>query len=308
MIFLFRNYFRTETNNIKFLQMTLKKTILKTCVLISLLFFIPLIGVSSPSTVLFPEVEGWSVDIDDKVYTPDNLWDLINGAADAYLSYGFQKLHTAEYSNDEGHTVKVYAFRHSSAENTFGIYSQERNPDYEFLDIGAEGFKSPGALYFIKGPYYIQLSTNDKPLNNKLEGLARKIDNSIEAKATLPETLELLPEQGKVNYSEKYIANDFLGYSYLHSAFIADYKLDGENFQIFIIAPENKSEAKTMLNRFLDKEEYPEDKRKGNTFKVDAKYLGSILFYQAGKYLCGIKGAGEEIEETYLEILKEKVG
>jgi len=283
--------------------MTLKHTIRKLRILIALLFFLPFIGVSSPSNMLFPEVEGWSVNKSDKVYNPDNLWDLINGAADAYLSYDFQKLHTAEYSNDKGQTVKVYAFRHSTPINTFGIYSQERNTDYEFLDIGAEGFKSPGALYFIKGPYYIQLSTNDKPLNDKLENLAREIDSAIEEKATLPETLEFLPEKGKVKFSEKYIANDFLGYSYLHSAFIADYNFNDKDFQIFIMVPENKSEANAMLTKFLDKEEYPKDKRKGNTFKVDAKYLGSILFYQSGKYLCGIKGADKKIEKTYLKIL-----
>ncbi|MGM0496992.1 MAG: DUF6599 family protein [Bacteroidota bacterium] len=287
--------------------MVLKNNIQKFYISITLLFFLPLVGFSSPSTDLFPEVEGWSVDINDKAYNPDNLWDLINGAADAYLSYDFQKLHTAEYSNEEGHTVKVYAFRHSNSRNAFGIYSQERNPDYEFLDIGAEGFKSSGALYFIKGSYYIQLSTNDKPLNDKLEDLARKIDKSIDAKTTLPKALKVFPDKGKVKFSERYIANDFLGYNYLHSAFIADYNHNGEDFQIFIIAPENKDEAKTMLNEFLDKEEYPEDKRTGNTFKVDAKYLGSILLYQSGKYLCGIKEADEEIEKKYLEILEKKI-
>ncbi len=275
--------------------------------LIILCTIIPLTSITKESAALFPEVKGWKVNVSDKVYNPDNLWDLINGAADAYLSYDFQKLHTAEYSNDKGQTVKVYAFRHSTPRNTFGIYSQERNPDYEFLDIGAEGFKSPGALYFIKGSYYIQLSTNDKPLNDKLEDLAREIDSAIEEKATLPETLEFLPEKGKVKFSEKYIANDFLGYSYLHSAFIADYNFNDKDFQIFIIAPENESEANAMLTKFLDKEEYPEDKREGNTFKVDAKYLGSILFYQSGKYLCGIKGAETATEKKYLEVLKKKL-
>src|SRR6056297_855719 len=283
------------------------KKIHKTSLFVFLTLVLPLYGFSNGSTTLFPEVEGWKVEVGDQVYTPENLWDLINGAADAYLSYDFKDLHTAEYSNDKDQTVKVYAFRHSSPTNTFGIYTQERNPDYEFLDIGAQGFKSPGALYFIKGSYYIQISTNDKPLYDKLEPLARKIDESLEMDANLPEELNLMPSEGRIEYSEKYIANDFLGYSYLHSAFVADYKQNGEEFQVFIMAPEEKEEVQTMLNQFLDTQEYPKDQRNKEVYRVDAKYIGSVLLYPSGKYLFGIKKANKKLEEKYLKMLKAQM-
>jgi hypothetical protein len=302
----FINFGKLFSNLIVKLMKRIKKNH-KAIILWVFTLLLPFSVISGEAKNLFPEVEGWKVNVGDQVYTPENLWDLINGAADAYLSYDFKDLHTAEYSNDKGQTVKVYAFRHSTPTNTFGIYTQERNPDYEFLDIGAQGFKSPGALYFIKGSYYIQISTNDKPLYDKLEPLARKIDESLDIEADLPAELNLLPPEGKIGYSEKYIANDFLGYSYLHSAFVADYEQNGKEFQVFIMAPENKEEVQSMLNQFLDTQDYPKDQRNKKVYRIDAKYIGSVLLYPSGKYLFGIKKADKKMEEKYLKMFKAKM-
>ncbi len=39
----------------------------------------------------------WDQKTTPTLYTPENLWKYINGAAEHYLSYGFQRLATAEY-------------------------------------------------------------------------------------------------------------------------------------------------------------------------------------------------------------------
>ncbi len=282
------------------------QSIIQRSVIILLLSILSFSGFSEPKD-FFPEVEGWQVEVGENVYTPETLWDLINGSADAYLSYDFRKLYTAEYKNNEGHTIKVYAFKHGSPTNAFGIYSQERNTDYEFLDIGSQGFSSAGALYFIKGQFYMQLSTNDKPVYDKLEPLARTIESSIKGRTELPEPLSILPEEEKVKNSEKYIKSDFLGYSFLHSAFIADYQTNDKSFQVFIMAPGNEEETNNILNALLDHLEYPKNERNKQTFRVEDRYIGKMLLYKKGKYLCGIKNADETTGQEYLEILKEKV-
>ena len=42
------------------------------------------------SAVEFPDVEGWEKTSEVKTYTPDNLWEYINGAADQFIEYGFR--------------------------------------------------------------------------------------------------------------------------------------------------------------------------------------------------------------------------
>ena len=51
--------------------------------------FIP---VQAGENDLFPEVQGWKMKIDERVYNSGNLWELIDGAADIFLSYYFQNL------------------------------------------------------------------------------------------------------------------------------------------------------------------------------------------------------------------------
>ena len=63
-------------------------------ILLSFLFIFNNTG----DTIIFPEEQGWKLSTDFPVYTPDNLWDYINGAADGYLSFGFQDLTMAEYT------------------------------------------------------------------------------------------------------------------------------------------------------------------------------------------------------------------
>lgn len=253
---------------------------------------------------LFPAMDGWELQIGDKVYNPGNLWNIINGAADAYLSYDFQKLYTAEYFNDQDQRLKVYVFQHSSPTNAFGIYSQERNPDYDFVSVGAQGFKDQYAYYFITGPYYVQISTNAEKMGSAMDKLARQIDHKLNTSDQLPGQLELLPQKGRMKNTEKYIAANYMGYSYLKSAYVADYKRKDQRFKVFVLAPDSQQSTGDMLSRYLDFLEHPKDKRHQDVIQVEDPYNGSIWLYPHDNYLAGVIGGNEELKKQYIELLK----
>lgn len=283
--------------------------IIKGLILIGVIvFLIPSVGLSSDKAEdMFPEMDGWELSVGDKVYTPDNLWDIINGAADSYLSYDFQKLYTAEYSNNQDGRINVKIFEHSTPVNTFGIYSQERSNDYEFVKTGAQGFKSGESYNFITGPYYVQISTNDKDLDDAMSSLAQQIDKKASKEDQLPGELNLFPEEGKVENSEKYIAEDFLGFDYLESAFVANYEQEEESFQVFIISPGSKQETEEILGKYLDFVEFPEDERNKNQYSIEDPYNGSVSLYKSGKYLFGVMGTDKNTKEKYLAMLKDQL-
>jgi len=263
-------------------------------------------SISKEAAELFPKIRGWELNVGEKVYTPDNLWDIINGAADGYLSYDFQRLYTARYQDEQDRQIRVYIFEHSTPKNTFGIFSQERNRDYEMNETGAAGFSSGQAYYFITGPYYVQISTNDEEVSEWLEQVAGSVNQKLNQSEELPSELNLLPEAGKISASEKYIANNFLGYKFLHSTFVADYKKQEESFQVFIICPENRQETEKLLTKYLDFAEVPENKREQNPLPLEDPYNGPIILWKSGKYLCGIMGASEQTTATYLSLLKAR--
>jgi len=56
--------------------------------------------------------------------------------------------------------------------------------------------------------------------------------------------------RGKKKNSEKFIARDFLGYSFFHSGFTADYELSGKKFQIFVIEGKNQNDCRDMMEKY----------------------------------------------------------
>jgi len=110
----------------------------------------------------FPAIPGWRLTGQPRVYSPANLWDFIDGAAESYLAYSFVDLQVGEYVGPESVAVRVELYRHADRDNAFGIYSMERAPDYSFIKVGAQGYQEEGILNFLTGRYYAKLSTHQK--------------------------------------------------------------------------------------------------------------------------------------------------
>ena len=81
--------------------------------------------------------------------------------------------------------------------------------------------------------------------------LQKQVAENLGEKGTLPSILTTFPAEGKVKNSEKFIAKNFLGYSFLYSAFTADYELPDKKFKLFIIEGTDKNECKTMIQKYL---------------------------------------------------------
>jgi len=103
---------------------------------------------------------GWTRKEEDiRSYGADNLWDFINGGAEAYLACGFEEVVTSEYvtpAQPNGILMDIY--RMKDAAGAFGIYSRERHPDYDFRPIGAEGYLAGTAFNFWANAYYVKLT------------------------------------------------------------------------------------------------------------------------------------------------------
>jgi len=101
---------------------------------ISKIILINLVGIfiiisaveAQEKTELFPSIKGWELSENIDTYSPETLYDAINGAADSYLRYDFRELKVGEYSLDDGTYLVVEIYQHGSPINAFGIYSQER--------------------------------------------------------------------------------------------------------------------------------------------------------------------------------------
>jgi len=253
------------------------------------------------ATILFPEVKGWELTLNERVYVPSDLWDLIDGAADTYLSYSFIELHLADYDNDAGISVRVELYRHSTFNNTFGIYTSERSPDYNFIDIGSQGYLEEGALNFLCGYYYVKITTGNQgdDAQKSLVEIAENIQDQLKQEKNWPDIFQFFPPD-PMPYSDHYIAENFLGFEFLHSAFIADYSRDEEDFQVFMIKTENPEEVREMLAKYLKFAKQDDQVSEGH-FKIHDPYNGDIDVILKGNTLAGIINC--DVESTLQEYI-----
>jgi hypothetical protein len=257
---------------------------------------------------LFPEIKGWKLTLNERVYTPSDLWDMIDGAADTYLSYNFIDLHLAEYNNDAGINIRVELYRHSTFNNSFGIYTAERNPDYHFIKIGSEGYLEEGVLNFLCGYYYIKITTGSQgeDAQNSLVEIAGSIEKHLGQENNWPDIFQVFPPDPKP-YSERYIAENFLGFEFLNSVFVADYSRVGEDFQVFIIRTDNPENVREMLGKYLEFAKQ-DDKVSDGIFKIHDPYNGDIDVILKGNTLGGIVNCNNESTlQEYIGLLMGKL-
>lgn len=232
---------------------------------------------------LFPQIKGWKCTIEEKKYTADNLWDIIDGAAESYLAYGFEEMQLAEYSKPGMEPIRVDIYRHSSLTNAYGIYSQERGSKAKLIGIGAQGYTEEGALNFFTGHYYVRISTNGKGKNVPagLKLIASKVLANLEQENRMPEELALFPSEGKKPNSDTYINQSFLGYAFLTNAFVVEYTKP-EKLKMFLIRCSTPAKADSMIGEYFASIKHLETVKKGRFTVADPHHGNVILVLYSG--------------------------
>ena len=220
---------------------------------------------SQPSSSSFPESTGWKKPDTLQVFSPENLYDYINGAADLYLTYDFKELQVGEYTRQDKASVIMEIYRHGSPTNAFGIYSQERLTNADFLEIGSQGYYEEKVLNFLSGSYYVKISSSNTAKDDRdiLVRFAECTDEKLGGGKGFPALLEAFPEEGKVKNAEKFIGKNFLGYSFFPSAFIADYQIAGQKFKLFLMVGASAEDCRARLQRYFQQLKRPQDGDRG---------------------------------------------
>ncbi len=240
---------------------------------------------------IFPQVVGWKLAPEEMVYTPNNLFDAIDGAADLYLEYNFVNLHVGLYTKDELE-IKVELYRHASALDAFGIFSQERFADYRFIDLGVQGYLEEGALNFLAGAYYVKLSTIQQgpAAQDALLLIARAVERHLHQSKAWPAMLAAFPAAKMQAYSEQYVSKNFLGYGSLNGVYIAVYD-DGALFKAFVIKCGAPEQAIITLSNFENA--LPKNatrKESGGKTEILDPNNGRVEIVLKGSYIFGVVG------------------
>ena len=261
-------------------------------------------------------VSDWTKAGEPRFFTPDNLWEFINGAADGYVMYGFEEVATADYSmgaTDQQAVIDVY--RMQDPLHAFGIYCQERNPDYEFLDIGAEGYMGGTALNFWHGPYYVKLTVFEESdeLKEQLWQLAKEISQKIDHEAAEPREAGYFPEENQKARSIQFLPRDVLGQSYLRNAFEVQYQSDDTDYKIVAVLAEDAETATSGLGKYKEfllgsGEQTVLEGMGDEGFVGEDRFYGKVLAVRSGSNLLIVLGPpSEEVGKNALAAMLSKM-
>ncbi len=265
-----------------------------------------LTALAQDNSTFFPNLDGWKKPDSLSNYTADNLWDIIDGAADGYLLYDFELMTMGDYTQPDGKYITLEIYRHQSSEDAFGIYSQERPSKATYNNVGGQGYQEDANLNFFAGRYYVKIRCSERSEDaiKSVRKLGETIANQIDPSSKLPVQLALFPQEGKIVNSEQYINQNFIGYSFLKNAFIANYNVKGSPFNVFIILNDTEDEAKAMLSSFLKGNGKEQANLKPGIFDIKDKYNGTMRLLWKGKYLCGVYNTADaKIMQDYIALL-----
>jgi hypothetical protein len=257
------------------------------------------------NSIYFPELEGWKKPDSLSSFNPNNLKEVLGDSAHNFLLYDFEQMTVGDYKNGDK-LIIVNIFRHESPEDAFGIYSMERPEKATCNEIGAQEYEEDAKLSFIAGRYYIKiLSSGKRDMEiNSVRLLGKTIAGMIDPQAKLPSEIAILPESGKIPNSEQFVNNNFLGYSFLNNAFVANYNINGFTFSIFVIRPNSSQEAQSVLSAFLKNNAKEHLNIQQGIFDVNDKYNGAIKILWKKVYICGIYNTTDtKIMQDYIALL-----
>ncbi len=252
---------------------------------------------------IFPNLKKWKENRSYEVYVPDNLWDYINGAAESYLAYNFQDLHIVEYKKGKA-SVRAEVYRHKNPANAYGIYSQERSSDYNFIDIKTQGYLTGTSLNFYKKDYYVKIysSSDDPSTIAAAKEIAKGISENITGATGIPEAFKQFPEKNQLPYRNQFIAQNFLGHSFLDKAYTADYKKNDENFRLFLIQKETPAECKKILESYFDFTGQDKSLIRQGKITIKDQYNGNLYVKWEGNEIFGVMNTDdEELIRQYLD-------
>ena len=182
---------------------------------------------------------GWARGGEARCYSPDTLYEYIDGSADLYLSYGFKQAVVGDYvKGGEGErwiTVDIYDM--GAPLHAFGIYGAEKPPDVEETEVGEygmQGYSLEGLVALWKGRYYVKVSAVEREDVEAAEALAIVTAGKLPARLRMPVELSQLPSENRVPGTERYVKTSALGHKFLVEVVSAEYKLEEATATLYV--------------------------------------------------------------------------
>jgi hypothetical protein len=268
------------------------------------------------------EIGAWKKVDKPFIYVGENLYDFINGGAEIFLEYGFQKVISQEYQNGD-FTIVTNIYQMANEISAFGIFSNNRSAKFENMKIGDGGFKTDYSVNSWQADFFIVIESfqKDPLVSEALVRFAESISKKINQKTEKLAILSVLPERGLVQKSIK-LVKGILGINntYYFSekdifqlrnenfGLFADYSINGQDIRLFIVSYESASDAQAAFSRirefFNSNEDYKVLKSEQDILFWKRKDIYFALINKGSLVGLALEGKDKLSSQNLLSLLK----
>jgi hypothetical protein len=216
-----------------------------------------------PPEEAIPKVDaipGWTEAAEIEIYDRETLYNFMNGAADLYFTYGFQRLAVNQYTNTVGDSLRVEIYRLVTDADGYGLFRY--NSYGEPVELGVDGEIASGyQLAFWQRRSFVQIVVSGNVDDASLLMFGRSIAAALPTGGERPKLVKALPEQGiqpdSIRFFREKMAldnffwlgtDDPLGLSADTEGVLAHYRVGELDADLMLVAFPNAARAQHALS------------------------------------------------------------
>lgn len=192
-------------------------------------------------------VAKWDPTGEVQLFDAENLFDLVNGQADSFFAYAFERAAVQSYENGTGATLRVEIWQLGTPADAYGLFTTYRAG--EQVAVGNDGDSDPGRrLDFWQDRYFVRLFGVSPLADEVLQTFARTVAGALPAGGEPPSLVDRLPKESLVESSLVFFHQEisiqdrlWLGGQNLLAlgpetdAILARYELEGESAWFLLV-------------------------------------------------------------------------
>jgi hypothetical protein len=239
---------------------------------------------------------GWKYDKEPHSYSATDLYEYIDGSADLYIAYGFKELVTVSFVTTAEQYVTIDIYDLGNPLNAFGVFSNYRIPDNNYVDIGTEAVISDYNIRFYHGTYIVDVNASEasEPVAQFMRQAAAEVAARINLPAQEPKELTLLPAIDLIAKTPKYVSRGLLGQQFFPPGLEAKYKLNDKEVTVFIALGGSETNAQKAFQAYQEyiqtQGERFKEMKIDNQVTITGKipYHDFTIAFQSGQLVIGI--------------------
>jgi hypothetical protein len=200
-------------------------------------------------------ISGWEAPDAVLIYERDNLYNLVDGQADAFFAYGFEQVAVQRYQNAAGARLNVEIWQLANSADAYGLFHS--GVAGQPVSIGVEGDSDPGRrLAFWQQRYFVSATATEAIPDETLWAFAKEIAKRLPSGGGPPAIVKRLPAEGLVESSTYFFHEEIsiqmeiwlggenvLGLSQATNGMVARYAWSDQKVRLLLIEYPTASEA-----------------------------------------------------------------